>query len=421
MLYLHLYRFISLLLYPIWLLLLKKRIKKGKEDEGRYLEKLAVILARRPKGNLIWFHAVSVGEINIIISLIKLYHKKFPADNFLITTTTVTSAEVFEKAKMPNSIHQYLPIDVPFIVEKFFKHWRPNLSIFTESEIWPNLLLTAKKHSPVLLINGRLSEQSFSKWKNIKSLMISLLKVYDLVLPGTSVDLKRFSFFCQDNIHYLGNLKNAAPPMPYNSSLLKKLKGSIGNRKVVVYASTHRGEEEIIVNVHEQLKQHYKDLLTIIVPRHIDRTAEILRMTARHKLNVSLYTDNNHIINSKDEIYIGNVVGVLGTFYRLAEIAFVGGSLVERGGHNILEPGKLGLAVLVGPHTFNFTEIVQGFLKEEAVIIASNQKELYERIKSLFNDNEYLKKVQKNALKVSKSQDEVMNLYIETINKFLIA
>lgn len=209
--------------------------------------------------------------------------------------------------------------------------------------------------------------------------------------------------------------------MPYNSSLLKKLKGSIGNRKVVVYASTHRGEEEIIVNVHEQLKQHYKDLLTIIVPRHIDRTAEILRMTARHKLNVSLYTDNNHIINSKDEIYIGNVVGVLGTFYRLAEIAFVGGSLVERGGHNILEPGKLGLAVLVGPHTFNFTEIVQGFLKEEAVIIASNQKELYERIKSLFNDNEYLKKVQKNALKVSKSQDEVMNLYIETINKFLIA
>lgn len=204
MLYLHLYRFISLLLYPIWLLLLKKRIKKGKEDEGRYLEKLAVILARRPKGNLIWFHAVSVGEINIIISLIKLYHKKFPADNFLITTTTVTSAEVFEKAKMPNSIHQYLPIDVPFIVEKFFKHWRPNLSIFTESEIWPNLLLTAKKHSPVLLINGRLSEQSFSKWKNIKSLMISLLKVYDLVLPGTSVDLKDLAFFVKIIFTILG-------------------------------------------------------------------------------------------------------------------------------------------------------------------------------------------------------------------------
>ncbi|WHQ46903.1 MAG: 3-deoxy-D-manno-octulosonic acid transferase [Candidatus Midichloria sp.] len=400
--------------------MLKKRIKKGKEEEGRYLEKLAVISVKRPKGNLIWFHAASVGEINIIIPLIKLYHEKFPEDNFLITTTTVTSAEVFKKAKIHNAIHQYLPIDVPCVVEKFFKYWKPNLSVFTESEIWPNLLIEAKKNSHVLLINGRLSDQSFSKWKNVKSLMVSLLKMYDQVLPGTSIDLKRFSFFYQDNIHYLGNLKNAAPPMSYNSSLFKKLKESIMDRKVVVYASTHRGEEEIIISVHEQLKQHYKDLLTIIVPRHIDRTAEILRMTARHKLNVSLYTDNNHVIDNKDEIYIGNAIGELGTFYRLADIAFVGGSLVERGGHNLLEPGKLGLAVIVGPHTFNFTEIVQSFLRKEAVIIVANQKELYEKIKNLFNDSEYLKKVQKNALKVSKSQDEVMNLYIETINKYLI-
>ena len=418
MIYLCIYKVISFLLYPVWCFALKRRIKNRKEDPIRYVEKLGYISIPRPKGKLIWFHAVSVGEINIIIPLIKLYHKQFSQVHFLITTTTVTAAAVFVKAQIPNAIHQYLPIDVPFVVKKFFEHWKPNLSIFTESEIWPNLLLISKQFSKVLLINGRLSDKSFSKWKKMPKLMSCLLKIFDEVLPGTVIDLKKFSFFYDKNINYLGNLKNAAPAMPYNRGLLEKLRHSIGERHVVVYASTHRGEEEIILNTHQQIKHIYPDFLTIIVPRHIDRTAEIMRLAARNNLYVSLYT-NNHEIHLHDDVYIANVIGELGTFYRLSDIAFVGGSLVKVGGHNILEPAKLGLAVIVGPHTFNFTEINEELLRHKSLIVVNNQKELFQKIKELLENQKYLNMIQRNTLKIAKANEKVNELYIEIINHYL--
>ena len=414
-----LYRAISFLIYPLWFISLRRRIKNGKESPERYLEKLGRISIQRPHGKLIWFHAVSVGEINIIIPLIKRYHKLSPNVNFLITTITVTSAEVCAKANIPNSIHQYLPIDVPFVVNKFFNHWKPDLSIFTESELWPNLLWTAKKYSKVLLINGRLSDKSFKKWKKLPKIMSFLLKLFDEVLPGTDVDLKRFSFFYDKNIHYLGNLKNAAPAMSYNRALLDKLRYSTGDRQVVVYASTHRGEEEMIMRAHQQIKHIYPDFLTIIVPRHIDRTAEILRLAARRNLNVALYTNNNHEIHINNDIYIANVIGELGTFYRLADIAFVGGSFVRVGGHNTLEPAKLGLAVIVGPHTFNFSEINEGFLKHDSLLVVNNEKELVKAIKELLSNPEKLNALQKMTLKIAKANEKVNELYIETITRYL--
>ena len=420
MIYLYLYKLISFLLYPLWLFSLKQRIKNGKEDPDRYLEKLGHISVPRPKGKLIWFHAVSVGEINIIIPFVKLYNKQFPKVHFLITTTTVTSAAVFLKAHVPNSIHQYLPIDVPFVVKKFFKHWQPNLSIFTESEIWPSLLSIATKYSKVLLINARLSDKSFTKWKRVPKFMASLLKMFDEVLPGTAIDLKKFSFFYEKNIKYLGNLKNASPTMPYNRTLLGKLRHNTSGRQIVVYASTHRGEEEMILYVHKQIKHIYPDFLTIIVPRHIDRTAEIMRLVARHNLNVALYTNNNYEIRAQDDIYIANVIGELGTFYRLSDIAFVGGSLVKVGGHNILEPAKLGLVVIVGPYTSNFTEINEEFLKHDSLIVVNNQKELFQKVKELLENQERLNKIQRSTLKIAQANEKVNELYIKIISNYLL-
>ena len=415
MLYIRLYRLISYILYPLWLLLLKKRVRSGKEDPLRYKEKLAKTLIKRPIGQLIWFHAVSVGEINTIIPLIKFYNKKFPKINFLITTTTLTSCEIFKKNKLPNAIHQYLPIDISFIAKRFLQHWNPNLCIFTESEIWPNLLIEAKQFAPILLINARLSDKSFLNWKRFKSFITNLLKIYTQIFPSTHLDVDKFSFFYKKNIKYLGNLKNAAPPMPYNNKLLKQLKKSTAERKIVLFASTHRGEEEMIVHAHNELKIYYENLLTIIVPRHIDRAAEIVKMADRYKLNIALHTESHHIIAPDTELYIANTMGELGVFYRLSDIAFVGGSLIKRGGHNILEPAKLGLAILSGAHTFNFTETVEDFTNGKALIVVNDQKELFHEIKKLLDDKEYLAKMKNNALNVSRSQDHIIDLYVDAI------
>jgi 3-deoxy-D-manno-octulosonic-acid transferase len=399
---------------------MKKRTNTGLEDKKRYKERFAISNAKRPKGKLIWIHASSVGELSIAIPLIKRYKKKFPDEFFLVTTNTKSSAVLFEKAALTNSIHQYLPVDVPFITKKFCQHWRPNLSIFIESEFWPNLLIETKKYCKILMINTHISSKSFATWSKFKPAMSYLNSLCSGIFPKSIADLERISYFGNNEIiSYMGNLKNYLPSITYSSNTLSVLRQKIANRTLLLATSTHRGEEEIIVGVHKRLKSHYNNLLTIIIPRHIDRTAEILRITSRHMLKTAIYTVVGSNIGSEDEIYLINTVGELGVFYKLAGFAFVGGSLVKKGGHNILEAANLRAAVISGPYNDNFKEAVDLMLKENAISIVNNEEELYKEIKRLFDNPGELELMRENTIKASSTSKKLIDFYIKTLNESL--
>ena len=401
-------------------LYISKRIAGHKEDPIRYREKLGDIKIKRPNSRMVWFHAASVGESSIAINLIRAIHAKHPELNFLLTTVTLSSCKLIEGASLCNTIHQYAPLDTPNITKKFIEHWSPDLAVFIESEIWPNLLINTEKFCNVILVNGRLSDKSFQRWKILRSTMSRLLQLYHVVQPGTKIDFEKFSFFYDKNMQFIGNLKNAAPAMEYKESLLNNLTSSIKDRKVFIAASTHRGEEDIVIQAHKELKRLYPDLLTIIAPRHIDRTDEISHLLDRNNISYSLYSRDRGLISDDTDIYIVDAIGELGAFFRVGKIAFIGGSLVKVGGHNILEPAKIGLIVLSGIHTFNFTEIVAQFIENNAILVVKDKDDIIKHVQDLFDDQNYMQIMQNRSLQVSNQQTTAMQTTVDYISSFIM-
>jgi 3-deoxy-D-manno-octulosonic-acid transferase len=309
----------------------------------------------RPRGPLVWIHGASVGEVLAAAGLVD----RLRAANLriLLTSGTVTSAAVIARRFPADVIHQYAPYDLPRYVARFLDHWQPSLALFMESDLWPNMILAgAARRLPMVLINGRMSHRSFPRWRRISATIEALLGRFEVCLAQSDADAERFSVLGSRNVVTTGNLKLDVPAPPADNARLERLMVVTRGRPVIVAASTHPGEEQILAEVHRELACYFPSLLTVIVPRHPSRGEAIARMIAASGLHVSLRSHED-LPTATADIYVADTMGELGLFYRLAPIVFMGGSLVEHGGQNPIEAIKLGAAIAHGPHVFNFTDV----------------------------------------------------------------
>ncbi len=344
------YRLAMQALSPVASLILRSRARRGKEAAERLAERWGRSSLPRPQGTLLWVHGASVGECLSVLPLIDLLLKQ-KERHVLATSGTVTSARLMQERLPPGAFHQFVPLDTPAAVARFLDHWKPDGALFVDSELWPNLMLGAARRSiPLAIINARMSEKSFSGWRRAPKTAAALLAPVAFILAQDTFSAERFERLGATSVSISGNLKADVPALPANPAALAALQSEIGARPVLLAASTHEGEDRILIEVQDALRASLPDLLTIIVPRHPERGNAIAQICGARTWR--LRSSGNPVGNAA--IYIADTIGELGLFYRLAPFAFIGGSLVPHGGQNPLEAAKLGAAVLAGPHTQNF-------------------------------------------------------------------
>jgi 3-deoxy-D-manno-octulosonic-acid transferase len=365
--------------------LLGRRLALGKEDPGRIAERRGEPSAPRPAGPLVWVHGASVGEFVAVLPLVeRIRARGFTA---LITTGTVTSAALAEKRLPSGALHQFIPLDMPSFITRFLDYWHPDLALFVESDLWPNFILSASaRRIPMILVNGRMSEHSYRRWRHFPKTIETLLRRFDLCLVRSSNDAARFGALGAPRISITGNLKFDAPALPADDSKLAALTDATKGRTVVVAASTHPGEEMVIIDVHRRLKITCPDLLTIIAPRHPQRGPAIAEMAATARLR-SVLRSRGESLAGEIDIYVCDTLGELGLIYQLAPIVFMGGSLVRHGGQNPIEAIKLGAAVLHGPHVANFREIYEELDQCDAAELVTDAGQLAMRMGAWIKDS----------------------------------
>jgi len=381
---LRVYRTLSSVVVPLASVLIKRRLKQGKEDPARIGERRGMSRVIRPHGPLIWIHGASVGEVLAAAALIE----RLRALNLqiLLTSGTVTSAAIVAKRFRADVIHQYIPYDSPRYVARFLDHWRPSLALFIESDLWPNLILSsAARRLPLVLINGRMSHRSFPRWRRISGTISALLGRFEVCLAQSQLDAERFAALGGRNVIATGNLKLDVPAPPADAAKLERLMSVTRGRPIIVAASTHPGEEETLLEAHRALVRFFPSLLSVIVPRHPDRGDAIARLIAASGLHVALRSREELPIATTD-IYVADTMGELGLFYRLAPIVFMGGSLVPRGGQNPIEAIKLGASIVHGPHVFNFTDVYEALDGAGGARRADTQQALVKQLGQLLAD-----------------------------------
>lgn len=331
---------------------LRWRNFKGREDKTRLLERRGFTNIPRPNKSLLWVHAVSVGESIVALTLTQAILKQYPHIQVLLTTTTTSSAKIIEKRLPKNTIHQFCPVDTPQAVHRFLEHWKPDLAIWIESEFWPNLMHgTQERGIPTILLNGRISLKSFSNWKKCKGMIAALLSRLDLCAVQSEEQASFFQTLGANNISIMGNAKVMMTPLQVDSKKYNALKRQIEKRPLWLAASSHPGEEKFVFKAHKILKKDYPNLLTILVPRHIERALSLQALASKEELVSALQTETTSLTGI--ELYIGNTLGELATLYALSPVVFMGATFVPKGGHNPIEAAQLGAFVLHGPHTFN--------------------------------------------------------------------
>ena len=370
---------------PLAGMLLSHRLRRGKEDIERLAERRGEAKIARPPGPLVWVHGSSVGEIAAIIPLVeRIAAKEF---NVLVTSGTVTSAKLASQWLPPGVIHQFIPLDLPRFVGKFLDHWKPDLALFTESDLWPNLIvMSSDRRIPLILVNGRVSERSYNRWRLFPGMIAALLGRFDLCLAQSPAYATRYRDLGAPRIATTGNLKLDVPEPPADSDSLQKLQEAIGDRPTIAAASTHAGEETALIETHRRLRHTFPRLLTIIAPRHPERGTGIAEIAKDAGL-YSAQRSRGHLPQVQDDIYIVDTLGELGLVYRLAPIVFVGGSLASHGGQNPVEPIKLGAAVLHGPHVWNFSEIYEALDAERGAELIADVGRLTVRVGALLTDS----------------------------------
>jgi 3-deoxy-D-manno-octulosonic-acid transferase len=375
---LRLYRKLSAAAVPLAPVMIKRRLKQGKEDPARVNERRGITSGVRPHGPLVWIHGASVGEVLAAAGLIE----KLRAANLriLLTSGTVTSAAVAARRFPADVIHQYVPYDSPRYVARFLDHWQPSLALFIESDLWPNMILAgAARRLPMVLINGRMSHRSFPRWRRFSTTIGALLGCFEVCLAQSDIDAERFTALGSRNVVTTGNLKLDVQAPPADNARLERLMAVTRGRPVIVAASTHPGEEEILAEAHRELAGYFPSLLTVIVPRHPGRGEAIARMIAASGLHLALRSHED-LPTATTDIYVADTMGELGLFYRLAPVVFMGGSLVEHGGQNPIEAIKLGAATLHGPHVFNFTDVYDALDAAGGAKQAGTQQALVKQI-----------------------------------------
>ncbi len=351
---LRVYRAGLALLEPAVLGLLAWRRRQGREDPARLPERRGIASRTRPEGSLVWMHGASVGEILALLPLAERLIER--GLHVLMTSGTVTAAEVMARRLPPGALHQYVPVDVPRYLRRFLAHWRPDLALLAESELWPNTLLALEAVGiPAVLVNARLSERSARGWARAPGFAAALLARLALCLAQSEADGARLTASGAPRVRVTGNLKLDAPAPPADPGEVAALAGLISGRPVVLAASTHPGEEGAVLAAHAALVARHPGLLTMIVPRHPDRGPGIAAMAAAQGLAVVRRAEGG-LPRPDIAVYLGDTLGELGLFYRLSPLAFVGGSLMSRGGQSPIEPARLGCAILHGPQVHNFVE-----------------------------------------------------------------
>ena len=416
------YKFLTIFFYPLLIFIIYTRTFLGKEDRERYKEKIFIekkINIKKKNKKLIWFHAASIGEIQSILHLIEFYKKK--NIEILITTVTVSAANIVrEKLLKNNNIHhRYFPVDTPFIMENFLDFWNPKLIIFVDSEIWPNLMFGIKKRSiKSIIINARITRKSFFRWKLVTQFARQIFSIFNLCLSSNKETVKFLSYFNVKKIKYFGNLK-LANKINF-SNLLKKNENILNKKKIWCAVSTHKGEDIFFLKTHLLLKRKINKLITIIIPRHINRSQEIKKLCQKLKLQ-SQILNKNEIIDKSKEIIIINSVGDINNYLKFAKSVFIGKSLLERlkneGGQNPIEAAKLGCKIYHGPFTYNFNEIYNQ-LKSLGV---SNEVKIENKLSDyLYQDfNKSKKNFNKSIKKINRLGNKILLDNLKEINYFL--
>jgi len=366
------YKLFTYLFYPFIPIYFFLRKLKKKEHPTRYKEKISQINIQRGEGFLLWCHVASVGEAMSILPLIENFEQQDKIKKILITTITLSSAQVLQKKYAQNTkiVHQFLPLDIPKFVNQFLDHWSPNLSILIDSEIWPNLIFYVKKKKiPLLLVNARITKKTFLRWNLLKKFSKKIFEKFDLCLVANKETENYLKILGAKNIKNYGNLKFAKIKSNFNNKLDSTFLNKIENRKIWCAASTHPSEEIFCAKTHLELKKTYKNILTIIVPRHIDRVETIFKDLSNLNLKIVLYSDWSKITNSTDILLI-NTYGETLKLYNISKCVLLGKSLTKslknNSGQNPIEPARLGCKIFHGPNVSNFADVYE-YLKHLGV------------------------------------------------------
>src|SRR5262245_58998632 len=391
------YRAATALARPATPLLLGLRERNGKEDRARRPERLGCPSASRPAGRLAWFHAASVGETMAVLPLISALAAERPALSFLLTTGTVTSAELARQRIGPRTIHAVAPLGGPRCVLRVREHWKPHLAVFAESESWPNSISeSAARGIPRALINARMTRRSFRRWRCEPGLAQPLFGRFALVLAQNEGLARRFSSLGAPCTMAVGNLKVDAPAPPVDATALERLRPAFAGRPLLMAASTHDGEDQVVAEAHCALAQSLPDLCTIIAPRHPERGGAIAQMLKERGLNVTRRS-LGILPDRTSEAYVADTIGELGTLYKLAPVAFIGGSLVNRGGQNPIEAVRQGAVVLTGPHWQNFGDAYDALIRNRGAIVVHSAEDIATAARQLITDQAELGSMRQRA------------------------
>ena len=407
--------FIFLLISP---LIIVYRILVNKEDNKRFLERYGINSVKRKKGKVIWFHCSSVGELLSIVPVLEKFEKNSLINQILLTSTTLSSSKIVKKLNFKKTVHQFFPIDNNFVMKKFINYWNPSIFFLCESEIWPNLIKIVKsKNIRLVLINGRITKKSFRKWKKIKNFANQTFSKFDMCLVQNAETKKRLKILGARNINYLGNLKFSTSKIFKSNFLDKKTINFFKKRKILITAaSTHFNEEDFIIKNHIYFKNKFKNknLVSIIVPRHIERIDQIKQEIEKHSFRSHLHSSNKKI-HPKTDFYLVNTYGELNKFYKISYMVFMGGSLIDRGGQNPLEAAKLGCKIIHGPHVSNFKEI---YAKLKTLGISKKFLDYNNGSKLIERENI---KIQRNFnnKKLINYGEKILNLTYSEIKKFI--
>lgn len=378
------YHYGLIVLEPAVAGLLAWRRRRGKEDPVRLPERTGRPGRPRPAGPLVWAHGASIGEALSLLGLVERLSRR--GFTVLVTSGTRTSAELLARRLPRGALHQFAPVDAPRYLARFLDHWRPDLALVAESELWPNTILALhEREVPLILVNGRMSERSARRWARTPAVARALLSRIALCLAQSREEAERFARLGAPRVEAGGNLKFDAGAPPADPEPLRQLAGVIAGRPVWLAASTHPGEEAAAIAAHRSLARRYPDLLTIVVPRHPERGPAVAADAVAAGLRVGRRSAGGQP-HDKVDLYVADTVGELGLFYRLCPLVFVGGSLARHGGQNPIEPARLGAAILYGPHVRNFAQVYGALDRAGGARIVRDGQELTAAVGQLLAD-----------------------------------
>jgi 3-deoxy-D-manno-octulosonic-acid transferase len=403
-----LYHSLTSLSAPFLRALIARRLAKGKEITGRTTERFGIASRPRPDNKLIWCHAASVGESLSILPLLDELQTRLPDWRFLITTNTVTSAELMAQRLPTTMIHQFIPFDHPVWVNNFVTHWKPDAAVWMESELWPNLLAAIRKRNvPCALLNARLRPKSYKRWRLIKPLAAQMLGTFNMILCGARSYIPLFQELGGTNVRYVGSLKFGSKPLPVEQAEYITLRDKINNRPCIGFFSTHSDEEQLFLRTTQKLLVDHPDHLILWIPRQPKRGTAISELAKKENIACALRS-NHEPITAHTQLYIADTIGEMGLWYKLCKLVVIGGSFIPHGGQNPIEGIHFGCGIVYGPHMFNFPELCGALEEAKAARRLTSADELAPTLHSLLSQTHELAQLQTAARDLAAHHNDVI-------------